>query len=132
MKTKTYFTYFLSLVFTLFLTDVYGWGTDVIVSQAPPASQHSIGAKQNGVLFAGVPVALLTGQHSTLFYTSTDNGATWSLVSVTAPSSVNPVVKTKMVSTTADNVLCFIQQDNVIYIVNVESGAQGQFNLIGV
>jgi hypothetical protein len=131
MKTKYYLLSLFAFIMVLNTGKLFGWGADVIVSQAAPFSQHSISAKQNGVLFAGVPVALVTGQHSVAIYTSTDNGVTWTLAPVTAPASINPVIKTKMITTTFDNVFCYILQDNVIYVLNVESGVTGQFNTTG-
>lgn len=131
---KTNFTSILkiTLLSLLFSSQVLGWGNDVIISQQAPLSQHSIAAKQNGILYAGVPTALLILQNTTLFYTSADDGATWTLHPVTAPQTVGNIVRTKMVVTSLDSLICVIQQDNTLYFVNVESGVTGQFTTTGV
>lgn len=120
---------FLLLIILAILTNiqpVFSWGTDQIITYAGTA-QHSIAAKQNGVLYSSVPVLSLTGQHEVQFFNSTNNGTTWTpLAGITAPySGLSPVIKTKMVVTSLDSIICLILQNDSIYLVNVESGITG-------
>jgi hypothetical protein len=130
---KTFTTGFLAFITTLIIhTSALAWGTDVLITPGAPSAQHGIAAKQNGVLYASFPFQSFTGTYTVLFYTSADNGITWTLLPVPAPSSFNPVIKTKMIVTSLDSILCFVQMDNSLYIVNVESGINGQFTQSGV
>lgn len=127
-----------TLLFIVFLLNVsftgsvMSWGTDKIVSPSAIA-QHSIGAKQNGVLHAAIPVASLTGFMEVAFYISADNGETWTQnTNASHPNpSMAPVGRTKIIITSLDSVICLILQNNTIHLVNLESGVTGQFTQTG-
>lgn len=124
----------LALLLTLLSSELsFGWGTDKIITTAAVA-QHSMAAKQNGTLYAAVPVLALTGFYETTLWISSDNGATWSPNSnATVPSAgLSPVVKTKIVVTSSDSVICMVLQNSTVYLVNLETGVMGQFTQSGV
>lgn len=116
----------LTVIFVLTIQNVWGWGTDKVIFNAGPSAQHSMAAKQNGVLFAAMSGIGITGPNLVTIFTSTDNGDTWNIAPVGGLPVNGPVVKTKMVTTASDSVYCVFLQNEIVYIVNVESGSLGQ------
>jgi hypothetical protein len=106
-----------------------GWGTDKIISPFAPSAQHSISAKQNGILFAAMPGAGSASQNQVSIFTSADNGVTWNPAAVSVTAGTGAVVKTKMLTTATDSIYCIYLQDLIIHFVNVESGTTGQLNV---
>ncbi len=123
--------YFLVTILTVASHYVSGWGTDKVISAFEPTAQHSLAAKQNGVLFAALPGAA-TGPDMITVYTSSDNGDSWSIVPLSGLPASGAVIKTKMVVTGLDSVYCVFLQNNILNFLNAESGTLGQFTLSGI
>lgn len=125
---KKSYHYLLLSLFTILSNSqsTFAWGTDQVITYAGTAP-HSLAAKQSGVLYAAVPTMILTGQHEVHFFSSADNGDTWlPLPGINPPySGLAPVIKTKMVVTSLDSIICLVLQNDSIYLVNVESGVKG-------
>ncbi|GEM_PF-1169525 len=122
------------LVASLFLMhrNASGWSNDILIHPFMPPASHSMAAKSNGMLYLCVPFDSGNGTFAINIHTSSDHGDTWTPLIMPNAVSTSPILKTKMVVTSTDSIFCLYLSGQVIYVLNLESGILGIFNIIPV
>ncbi|MBP6335126.1 MAG: T9SS type A sorting domain-containing protein [Bacteroidia bacterium] len=120
----------ISFTLTLHTYTATAWGNDVEVSSSAPQGATSIVAKSDGSLYASVPETSLNPTHAMSIYKSIDNGATWTQLNVGGGSPGQTVVKSKMIVSSIDSILCIYQVTDSIYTLDVSTGVVYPFSTI--
>ncbi|HNQ60835.1 MAG TPA: T9SS type A sorting domain-containing protein [Bacteroidia bacterium] len=128
MKLKNYslFVFFLFININL----VFSWATDVEVSAGEPQGATSVVANAGGILYASVPQTSLNPSYAMAIYESTDNGASWTQLNVGAGGPGQVIVKSKMLVTGLNNIVCVYLLNDTIYTLDISSNLSTAFTLI--
>lgn len=128
MKIKIYS---LIVLFTCFAyVSAQAWGTDVQVSTVAPQGATSVVANAGGILYASVPQASLNPSGALSIYESTDNGANWMQLNVGAGSPGQIIVKSKMLVTGINQVVCMYLLNDTVYTLDISTGVSIAFTVI--
>ncbi len=124
--------YFLLLTAFYFfsISAALAWGLDVAVNATNPRGQTSVVATSDGTLYASVPEISLNPTYAMSIYQSNDNGATWQQLNMGGGSPGQIVLKSKMLVTGNDTVVCVFQISTDIYTLNIMTGVLSSFTTL--
>lgn len=128
MKLKIYSIICLFLI--LNMNKTFAWGFDVEVTTAIPQGTSSVVANSAEILYASVPQTSLNPSSALSIYQSTNNGETWTQLNVGGGNPGEIVVKSKMLVTGTDVVVCVYQIADKIFTLDIASGVVSPFTTI--
>lgn len=128
MKLKIYL---LALVFICFeKSPLFAWAVDVELSSGEPEGATSVVSNAAGILYASVAQTSLNPTYALSIYESTDNGATWTQLNVGAGAPGQVIVKSKMLVTGLNNIVCLYLLNDSVYTLDISTNVSTAFTLL--